>query len=147
MIAFQRQRRSCSDSSRGARRWRVGARIIGGYFAATAVLNTVYTARTAQEFMSWLAEHSWFPPYRPVFRSFEPIAPVIVLGAAAFQGTVAYHLLRGRRVSGALRWAEAWVLGLIPALPWPYWTVNAGSAVAFKVVRRGGLRSGSLARG
>lgn len=31
------------------------------------------------------------------------------------------------------------MLGLIPALPWPYWTVNAGSAVAFEAVRRGAL--------
>lgn len=139
MLAFQQQPRSRSASPHGARIWRVGVRVLGGYFVGTGVLNMVYTARNARDFLGWMAEHSWFPPYRGVFRALEPIALAVVLGAAAFQAALAYHLLRGHRVSGTLRWAEAWVLGLIPALPWPYWTVNARSAVAFEVVRWGAL--------
>lgn len=142
-VITRNERGSLTQSRCGisARIWRVGVRVIGGYFVGTAVLNMVYTARHARDFLGWLAEHSRFPPYRGVFRAFEPIAPAIMLGAAAFQATLAYHLLRGRRVSVTLRWAEAWVLGLSPALTGPYWTVNAGSAVAFEAVRRGALNS------
>ncbi|MCS5479933.1 hypothetical protein NYP18_09725 [Corynebacterium sp. YIM 101645] len=99
--------------------------------------------RTAPDFLRWLGETSWFPPYRPVLRALEPAAPAVVLSAAAFQAAVAYHLLRRRRVSGTLLCAQAWVLGLIPALPWPYWTVNAVSAAAFETIRRGATRSPS----
>lgn len=137
----QQDDRFGSDSPRKARVWRVGVRVVGVYFAGTAVVNAIYTVRTAPDFLGWLAENSWFPPYRRLFRVVEPFAPAVVLSAAAFQGTVAYHLLRGRRLSATLRWAEAWVLGLIPALPWPYWTVNAVSAVAFEAVRQGAVHS------
>ncbi|WP_156233003.1 hypothetical protein [Corynebacterium occultum] len=116
---------------------------MGVYFAGTAVVNTVYTVRTAPDFLRWLGDTTWFPPYRPIIRALEPAAPAVVLTAAVFQATVAYHLLRGRRISGALLWAQAWVLGLIPALPWPYWTVNAVSAAAFATIRHGATRNSS----
>lgn len=137
----QQRHRYRSISPRPVRVWAVGVRAVGVYFAGTAVLNTVYTVRTAPDFLRWLGDTTWFPPYRPVLRALEPVAPAVVLAAAAFQATVAYHLLRGRRVSGTLLWAQAWVLGLLPALPWPYWTVNAASAAAFETIRHGATRS------
>ncbi|MFI7493761.1 hypothetical protein ACH9D2_03420 [Kocuria sp. M4R2S49] len=47
-----------------------------------------------------------------------------------------HHLLRGRRGSGALRWAQAWVLGLVPVLLRPCRVPNAVSAAVFEAVRR-----------
>ncbi|GAA1751021.1 hypothetical protein [Kocuria aegyptia] len=111
-------------------------RAVGVYFTGSAVLNAVYTVRIAHRLMGWLRDNAWVPPYRPVLQVLERIAPTVVLGTAAFEAVVGYHLLRGRRVSGALRWAQAWVLGLVPALPWPYWVPNAVSAAVFEVVRR-----------
>ncbi|WP_156228946.1 hypothetical protein [Corynebacterium comes] len=105
-----------------------------------AVLNTVHTVRIAPDFLQWLRDNTWLPPYRPVLGALVPVAPAVVLGSAAFQAVVGYQLLRGRRVSGSLRWAEAWVLGLIPALPWPYWVVNVVSGGIFEVIRRGVIR-------
>jgi hypothetical protein len=137
----QQRHQPRSPSPEPARIWAVAVRAVGVYFAGTAVLNSVYTVRTAPDFLRWLGENTWFPPYRPVLRALEPVAPAVVLTTAGFQATVAYHLLRGRRVAGALRCAQVWVLGLIPALPWPYWTVNAVSAAAFETIRRGATRS------
>lgn len=97
MSALKQQRHGCRLSPhRTARGWAVGVRIVGAYFAGTAVLNAGYTVRNAPGFLHWLAENSWFPPYRQVIRAVEPVAPAIILSAAVFQGTVAYHLLRGR---------------------------------------------------
>lgn len=67
----------------------------------------------------------------------EPAAPLVVTATIVFEAVVGYQLMRLRRISGTLRWAQAWVLGLVPALPWPYWVPNAVSAVVFEAVRRG----------
>ncbi|MFE7632033.1 hypothetical protein [Kocuria sp. NPDC057446] len=115
-------------------------RAVGVYFAGCAVLNAVHTVRTAPRFLAWLRDSAWSPPHRRLPEALGPAAPAVVLGAACFQAVVGYHLLRGRRVPGALRWAQAWVLGLVPALPWPYWVPNALSAVAFEAVRRRTVR-------
>ena len=111
-------------------------RAVGVYFAGCAVLNAVHTVRIAPRFLAWMRDSAWSPPHRRLLIALEPAAPAVVLGAASFQAVVGYHLLRGRRVPGALRWAQAWVLGLVPVLPWPYWVPNVLSAVAFEAVRR-----------
>lgn len=114
----------------------VATRAVGAYFAGSAALNAVHTVRIAPRLLGWLRDSAWSPPHRRLLGVLEPVAPAVVLGAAAFQAVVGYHLLRGRRVPGALRWAQAWVLGLVPVLPWPYWVPNALSAVVFEAVRR-----------
>ena len=133
-------RHTCSASaaagSAPGRRWMLATRVVGIYFAGSAVLNAVYTVRTAHRLMAWFHDSAWVAPYRPVLKVLERIAPTVVLGTAAFEAVVGYHLLRGHRVAGALRWAQAWVIGLIPALPWPYWAPNAVSAGMFEIIRR-----------
>jgi hypothetical protein len=114
----------------------LATRAAGVYFAGAAVLNAVHTVRIAPRLLAWLRDGAWSPPHRRLLVALEPVAPAVVLGAAAFQAVVGYHLLRGRRVPGALRWAQAWVLGLVPVLPWPYWVPNALSAVVLEAVRR-----------
>jgi hypothetical protein len=114
----------------------LATRAVGVYFAGSALLNAVHTVRIAPRLLAWLRDSAWSPPHRRLLAALEPAAPAVVLGAASFQAVVGYHLLRGRRVPGALRWAQAWVLGLVPVLPWPYWVPNALSAVVFEAVRR-----------
>lgn len=114
----------------------LATRAVGVYFAGTAVLNTVHTVRIAPRLLEWFRDSTWSPPHRRLLGALAPAAPAVVLGAAAFQALVAYHLLRGRRVRGALRWGQAWVLALVPVLPWPYWVPNVLSAVFLEVVRR-----------
>lgn len=119
------------------RAWAISSQAVGAYFASMAVLNSVHTVRIAPDFFQWMHDNTWFPPYRPLLGALKPVAPAVVLGSAALQAVLGYHLLRGRRIPGALRWAQAWVLGLIPALSWPYWSLNAVSAVVFEIIRRG----------
>lgn len=96
-VITRNERGSLTQSRCGisARIWRVGVRVIGGYFVGTAVLNMVYTARHARDFLGWLAEHSRFPPYRGVFgplnrshrrscwvqRHFKPLWPITCCAA------------------------------------------------------------------
>lgn len=127
---------AASSTSSPARGALPATRAVGVYFAGCAVLNAVHTVRIAPRFLAWLRDSAWSPPHRRLLVALEPVAPAVVLGAASFQAVVGYHLLRGLRVPGALRWAQAWVLGLVPVLPWPYWVPNVLSAVAFEAVRR-----------
>ncbi|GAB2627535.1 hypothetical protein GCM10009696_36300 [Kocuria himachalensis] len=122
----------------------MATRAVGVYFAAAAVLNTVHTVRHAPWLMGWFRDNAWVAPYRRLLTTLLPAAPGVVLGTAAFEAVVGYHLLSGRRVSGALRWAQAWVLGLVPALPSPYWVPNAVTAVVFGLIRRGVAGSRSV---
>lgn len=146
MDSTARHTRSGSSAT-GPGRGRVWAvRAVGVYFTGSAVLNAVYTVRTAHRLMGWFRDSAWVAPYRPVLRALERVAPAVVLGTAAFEAVVGYHLLRGRRVAGALRWAQAWVVGLVPALPWPYWVPNAVSAAVFEIVRRRALTGASGGR-
>lgn len=125
---------------------------VGTYFAAGAVFNAVRILPDARVALIGFRDESWLPPYRSVLAVLIPVAPAVIAAVVVFEAVVAYHLLRCRRVGGALRWAQAWVLGLIPALGWPYWVPNALSAVAFEGIRRssvgaphrctGGLPSG-----
>lgn len=130
---------------RRAGRW--GVRAVGLYFGGSAVLNAVYTVRIAHRLIGWFRDSAWLPPYRPLLAALERVAPAVVLATAAFEAVVGYHLVRNRRTAGALRWAQGWVLGLCPALPWPYWVPNAASAVVFEVVRRGAAAPGRAQAG
>lgn len=122
---------------RGVDRGRaLATRAVGVYFAGSGALNAGYTLRHAHRVMSWFRDSAWLRPYRAVLGALEPAAPAVVVATVVFEAVVGYHLLRLRRISAALRWAQAWVLGLVPALPWPYWVPNAVSAVAFEAVRR-----------
>lgn len=132
-----------SDRTTRCRAWGWATRAVGVYFAGSAVLNAVHTVRRATDLVAWFRDGAWLPPYRRMLGALVPVARPLVLATAAFEAVVGWHLLRGRRVNGALRWAQAWVLGLCPALPWPYWVPNVLSAPLFELVRRGVLRSGS----
>ena len=141
-LTIRRRTRSCAGppATSPGPGWVLASRAVGVYFAGSAVLNTVYTVRIAERLMVWFRDSAWLPPYRRLLEALIPAAPAVVLATAAFEAVVGWHLLRCRRVSGALRWAQAWVLGLCPALPWPYWAPNAVSVAVFEIVRRGVTR-------
>ena len=114
----------------------VASRAVGVYFAAAAGFNALAVLPRAREALSGFRDDAWLPPYRSMVGALVPVAPAVIAGVAGFEVAMAYHLLRGRRVNGALRWAQGWVTGLIPVLGWPYWVPNAASVVVFEVVRR-----------
>jgi hypothetical protein len=84
-----------------------------------------------------VAQTAWLPPYSWLIDRLVPLAPVVVLTAAAFEATVSMMLLTRRHVSLALGLAAAWMIGLIPAVGWPYWTPKLilGSVLALLSAR------------
>ena len=145
------------------RRAVAATRAVGMYFAGSAALNAVHTVRIAPRLLTWLRDSAWLPPCRRLLGVVEAgreglEVPLRIrhvrtrdVGRIAerdlerrLDAGVLQQLLRGRRVSGSLRWAQAWVLGLVPALPWPYWVPNAVSAVVFEVVRRATRTAGPM---
>lgn len=116
---------------------RIAQAAVGAGFGAATVWNLVQFRPRAAELLPWFAETAWLPPYPWVLHHLIPVAPLVVAGAAAFEAALATMLLAGRRVPLALGLATGWTIGLIPAVGWPYWTVNAvlGSALAVLAVR------------
>lgn len=114
----------------------IAPRIIGVGFAAAAVFNTAVVLPRSRTILRQYAEGAWLPPYRTVLRTLVPAAPAVIAGVVAFEAAVAYHLLRGRRTNGALRWTQAFTMGLLPVLVWPYWPPNLVYSVAVELLLR-----------
>ena len=110
---------------------RVAARVVGGFFGVCAVGNMAGTLPQARAFLEWCRDSAWLPPYEWVLGNLVDAAPVVVVATATFEAGVAALLLSRRHESLAYALATAWVLGLIPALGWPYWTVNVAQAVGY----------------
>ncbi|RSZ61602.1 hypothetical protein EAH68_12565 [Corynebacterium hylobatis] len=102
----------------------IATRVVGLGFAVASVFNLTISLPRARQMLNSFADDSWLPPYRRVLRVLLPAAPAVIGSVVAFQAAVAWNLLRGRRVTGALRGAQAFMLGLVPALTWPYWPSN-----------------------
>ncbi|MCS5479608.1 hypothetical protein NYP18_08045 [Corynebacterium sp. YIM 101645] len=105
-------------------------------FAAASLFNLTVTLPRSRQVLASFADDSWLPPYRRVLRVLLPAAPAVIGGVVGFQAAVAWHLLRGRRVTGALRWAQAFMLSLVPALTWPYWPPNVVLPALLEVLVR-----------
>jgi hypothetical protein len=119
-------------------RWeRIAHAAVGVGFGAAAVVNVLGFLPRADELLPWFAETAWLPPYGWLLHQLLPAAPLVVGAGAAFEATVAAMLLTQRRVPLALGLAAGWMLGLIPAIGWPYWTTNVvpGILVAVLAVR------------
>ena len=110
---------------------RVLHRLVGIGFAAAAVGNAIGTMRQAPSFLQWLADRAWIPPY-PWLLEHLADRPYAVVGATViFEAAVATMLITRWHDRLALGLATLWVLGLIPALAWPYWLVNVPLAILF----------------
>jgi hypothetical protein len=110
---------------------RILHRLVGVGFAAAAVGNALGTMRQAPSFLQWLAEGAWIPPY-PWLLEHLANRPYAVVGATViFEAAVATMLITRWHERLALALATLWVLGLIPALAWPYWLANVLLAILF----------------
>lgn len=110
---------------------RILHRLVGVGFAAAAVGNALGTMRQAPSFLEWLAEGAWMPPY-PWLLEHLANRPYAVVGATViFEAAVATMLITRWHERLALALATLWVLGLIPALAWPYWPANVLLAILF----------------
>jgi hypothetical protein len=110
---------------------RILHRLVGVGFAAAAVGNALGTMRQAPSFLQWLAESAWIRPY-PWLLEHLANRPYAVVGATViFEAAVATMLITRWHERLALALATLWVLGLIPALAWPYWLANVLLAILF----------------
>ncbi|GAA2558622.1 hypothetical protein [Pseudonocardia hydrocarbonoxydans] len=114
---------------------RLAVVLVGAGFAAAAVGNAVGTLPQARPFLQWCRDAAWLPPYRWVLERLVDVAPAVVVAVIAYQAALAVMLLARRRVDLALALALIWVVGLIPALAWPYWSVNVVLAVGLGFLR------------
>jgi hypothetical protein len=113
------------DRIHSMRSWeRVAHAAVGVGFGCAAIGNLVGFLPKATELLPWFAETAWLPPYSWVLSHLVEIAPAVVFASAGFEAIIAALLLTRRHVPLALGLATGWVLGLIPAIGWPYWTPN-----------------------
>jgi hypothetical protein len=112
-------------------RGRLMNRIVGVGFAAAAVFNAVATLRQASGFLEWSADSAWLPPYPWLLQHLVERAPAVVGATVIFESAVAAMLISRWHERLALALATLWVVGLIPALAWPYWLVNVPLAILF----------------
>jgi hypothetical protein len=107
-------------------RWpeRLAQRLIGGGFLVAAVGNAVGTLPRAEELIGWFRDSAWLPPYPWVLSHLVDAAPVVVGATVLFEAGIGVMLLLRRGEELALGLATAWVVGLIPAVGWPFWLAN-----------------------
>jgi hypothetical protein len=118
------------------------ARAIGIFFAACAVSNAVGTRRQAREFLAWCRDGAWLPPYSAVLARLVPVGPGVVVATAGVEAGIAGLLLTRRHQIAGLELATAFVLGISPAIAWPYWTANVPQAVIYGGLARRLHRAG-----
>jgi hypothetical protein len=115
---------------------RILHRLVGVGFAAAAVGNAIGTMRQAPWFLRWLADGAWIPPYQWLLEHLAHRPYAVVGGTVIFEAVVAAMLISRWHERVALGLATLWVLGLIPALAWPYWLVNVALAILFGALWR-----------
>jgi hypothetical protein len=106
-------------------------RLVGAGFAAAAVGNAVSTLPRASWFLQWLADGAWVAPYPRLLQHLLDRADAVVGATVIFEAAVAAMLITRWHERLALALGTLWVLGLIPALAWPYWLVNVPLAILF----------------
>jgi hypothetical protein len=113
------------ESIHSAGSWdRVAQAAVGVGFGCAAIGNLVGFLPRATELLPWFADTAWLPPYSWLLSRLVEIAPAVVSASAGFEAIIAALLLTRRHVPFALGLATGWVLALIPAVGWPYWTAN-----------------------
>jgi hypothetical protein len=101
-------------------RGRIMHRLVGAGFAAAAVGNAVSTLPRASWFLQWLADGAWVAPYPRLLQHLLDRADAVVGATVIFEAAVAAMLITRWHERLALALGILWVLGLIPALAWPY---------------------------
>ncbi len=132
---------SSATSARSPHRWeRAAHTVVGLAFGAAAVGNLIGFLPRAAELLPWFAQTAWLPPYEWLLHQLLPVAPIVVVAGAAVEVTIAALLLTRRQVSLGLALATGWLLGLIPAVGWPYWTPNLVAGIGLALLWRRSLR-------
>ena len=62
------------------------------------------------------------------------VAPFVVGATVVFEAALGVMLITRWHERVALALATLWVLGLIPAIAWPYWLVNVPLAIVFGIL-------------
>jgi hypothetical protein len=130
-VATTLDRIHVSPQPKHAMRGRVMNRVIGAGFAAAAAWNAVATLPQASDFLEWSADNAWLPPYPWLLHHLVERAPAVVGATVIFESAVAAMLITRWHERLALALTTLWVMGLIPALAWPYWLVNVALAILF----------------
>ena len=118
-------------------RWeRATHTVVGLAFGAAAVGNLIGFLPRATDLLPWFAQTAWFPPYGWLLHQVLPVAPVVVAAGACVEAAIAAMLLTRQRVPLGLGLATVWLLGLIPAVGWPYWTPNLVAGIGMAVLWR-----------
>jgi hypothetical protein len=115
---------------------RVGTRAVGVFFAACAVGNTAGTLRQATPFLEWCRDGAWLPPYPAILERLVPVAPWVVGGTVVAEAGIAALLLGSRHQEAGLWLATAFVVGVSPAIAYPYWTANVPQALLYAGLAR-----------
>lgn len=92
------------------------------------------TLRRSTWFVEWMADSAWIPPYPWIMERLVGVAPLVVGATVVFEAALAVMLITRWHERVALALATLWVLGLIPALAWPYWLVNVPLAIVFGIL-------------
>lgn len=114
----------------------LGAAGVGVFFAACAVGNAAGTLPRATTLLAWFRDSAWLPPYPAVLRRLVPVAAPVVVATVAFEAAVAALLLGRRQQEAGLWLATAWVVGISPAVAYPYWLVNCPQALLYAGLAR-----------
>ena len=78
-----------------------------------------------------MRDSAWLPPYRAALGRLLPVAAPVVAATAVFEAGVAGLLLSRRHQKAGLRLATWWVVGLCPAVAYPYWLANVPQAFLY----------------
>ena len=128
---------SPTSPARFPHRWERGAHtVVGLAFGAAAVGNLVGFLPRAGELLPWFAQTAWFPPYEWLLHQLLPVAPAVVVAGAVVEAAISALLLTRRHVPLGLGLATGWLLGLIPAVGWPYWTPNLVAGIGLALLWR-----------
>jgi hypothetical protein len=125
-----------------SRQWeRAAHTAVGLTFGAAAIGNLIGFLPRAGELLPWFAQTAWFPPYEWLLHRLLPVAALVVVAGAAVEAAIAALVLTRRHVPLGLALATGWLLGLIPAVGWPYWTPNLVAGVGLALLWRRSLHS------
>ncbi len=113
--------------------WNVWRGVVGVFYLAAAIFNTVYTLPKTDEpaLLDGYADGAWFPFIENFTRDvLMPNDQLLMLLVIAFEVAVGLLILsHGVRVDVGVAASVLWVLAILPFLAWPYLLTNIALVV------------------